>query len=145
MPCRDYYDDHPQAYYGDQLRGKDEQIKDLQKQVSFSESALCAALKSLATLAEHYAPEGTDPLDAIDFAEAGITKQELRAWWTKHQELDRQHRAEEAARKEIAARKKAEGQLRAIRARAAVQALSPEQLEALVSVLGVKLPKGLTK
>ena len=96
MPCRDYYDDHPSAYYESEVRG-------LQKQVSFAESALCQTLAAL----ERTVLIGVDPLDLINYKEAGITRTELEKWWTNHKALDAKHRAEEAAKKKEAAAKKA--------------------------------------
>jgi hypothetical protein len=96
MPCRDYYDDHPGAYYESEVRG-------LQKQVSFAESALCQVLAAL----ERAVLVGIDPLDMIDYKEAGITRAELEKWWTNHKALDAKHRAEEAAKKKEAAEKRA--------------------------------------
>ena len=95
MPCRDYYDDHPQAYYADTTRA-------LQEQVSFAESALCQTLAAL----ERAVLVGVDPLDMIDYKEAGITRAQLEKWWIKHKELDARHRAEETAKKKAAAEKK---------------------------------------
>lgn len=88
MPCRDYYDDHPQAYYGPQLASKEAEIEKLKKQISFAESALCATLKVVKNFAD------------LDLDEAGITQNELRDWWIVHQELDRLHREEERQRKQ---------------------------------------------
>lgn len=92
MPCRDYYDDHPEAYYGPMMKSKDEEISKLRKQISFAESALCEALKSL----EHVSSTATkqsDWYDWINYGDAGITKTELVSWHTAHKELDRKHRA----------------------------------------------------
>lgn len=41
MPCRDYYDDNPHAYF------KDVSEPALKKQISFAESALCQTLVAL--------------------------------------------------------------------------------------------------
>lgn len=110
MPCRDYYDDHPEEYFGAQLKDKDAEIAKLKKQVSFAESALCATLNSLEAAVKtvntlYLATSSTgieaqqDMYDYIDFKEAGISKQALQNWRERHQELDQKHRAEEAARK----------------------------------------------
>ena len=102
MPCRDYYDDHPQQYF------KDVTEPALKKQISFAESALCqtlAGLIRLVTETKLYA--NSDPYDWIDYKEAGITKKELVAWHKAHMELDAKHRAEEKAKQEKAALKKA--------------------------------------
>lgn len=95
MPCRDFYDDNPQAYYADTIKG-------LQKQISFAESALCAVLKAGDKLCENKSNFYT----YIDFDDAGITSKELAAWQKKHRELDEKHRAEEAEKKRVAALKK---------------------------------------
>lgn len=95
MPCRDYYDDHPDQYF------KDVTEPALKKQVSFAESALCQTLVAFARFL--YAakmhtgdPQLTlDPLDLIDYAEAGIKRADLEAWWKNHQALDKKHREEE--------------------------------------------------
>lgn len=82
MPCRDYYDDHPEEYYVDTIRG-------LRDQISFAESALCAAIDA----AE--AQWGDSWIDKIDCAEAGIDRQALLKWRQVHKELDKKHRAAE--------------------------------------------------
>ena len=95
MPCRDYYDDHPQAYF------KDVTEPALKKQISFAESALCqvlAALKHVDSLVETIAPKQGDFYDWINFKEAGITKTQLVKWHKDHKALDDKHR--EAERKE---------------------------------------------
>lgn len=92
MPCRDYYDDHPEKYFTDVTEPA------LKKQISFAESALCAALDALESFAKPAARGNETSLDLIDYAAAGITKKELLAWRKKHKELDKQHRAEELAK-----------------------------------------------
>jgi hypothetical protein len=94
MPCRDYYDDHPQQYYADTVAG-------LKKQISFAESALCAALNALEhvdSLVETVAPKQGDFYDWLAFEGAGIKKKEVVEWHTQHKILDAKHRAEEDAR-----------------------------------------------
>ena len=90
MPCRDYYDDHPEQYYADTIVG-------LKKQISFAESALCAALNALERVHD-LANLDTKPLgdfyDWLDYPGSGIKKKELIKWHTRHRELDAQHRAE---------------------------------------------------
>jgi hypothetical protein len=92
MPCRDYYDDHPQQYF------KDVTEPALKKQISFAESALCAALD---TIDKMLIKQGSgdfgyrDAIDAMDLKEAGITEKDLRAWRKNHKELDKKHREEE--------------------------------------------------
>lgn len=91
MPCIDYYDDHPGAYFRDVTEPA------LKKQIAFAESALCAALDAL----ERANSFGSHPLKSvyewINFEDAGITKKELVAWRKKHQELDKKHREQELA------------------------------------------------
>jgi len=94
MPCRDFYDDNPGAYYKDTIAG-------LKKQVSFAESALCAALNALEhvdSLVETVAPKQGDFYDWLAFEGAGIKKKELVEWHTHHRILDAKHRAEAEAR-----------------------------------------------
>lgn len=96
MPCRDYYDDHPQAYYNDVTKPA------LQKQIAFAESALCQALVALEhvdSLVETISPKRGDFYDWVNFREAGITKNELIEWHKKHKELDRKHREEDRLKK----------------------------------------------
>lgn len=101
MPCRDYYDDNPAAYYGPKLADKDAEIAKLRKQISFAESALCQTLAALDDLFEDAQCRG-EFYDTIDFAAAGITKAELVKWHTRHKELDAKHRADELRRKAAA-------------------------------------------
>lgn len=92
MPCRDYYDDHPEQYF------KDVTIPELKKQISFAESALCAALTALEHVdsqVETISPKKGDFYDWLNFHEAGITKKGLVAWHKKHRVLDKKHREEE--------------------------------------------------
>lgn len=96
MPCRDYYDDHPQAYF------KDVTEPALKKQISFAESALCqalAALKHVDSLVETVSPKKGDFYDWINFKEAGITKTQLVKWHKDHKILDDKHREEERLNK----------------------------------------------
>lgn len=91
MPCRDYYDDHPEQYYADTIAG-------LKKQISFAESALCAALNALEHvdgLVETVSPKQGDFYDWLNYPGSGIKKKELINWHTRHRELDAQHRREE--------------------------------------------------
>lgn len=91
MPCRDYYDDHPEAYFRDITEPA------LKKQISFAESALC---QTLSTFQEHLKNMQkdyddniyTNPLDYLDYEAAGITREELEKWWDDHQALDKEHR-----------------------------------------------------
>ncbi len=85
MPCRDYYDENPSAYYKDTIEG-------LRKQVSFAESALCAALRHIESAYD------ADPVQYVDCKSAGIKPKELKEWYVNHKALDEKHRAEEEAR-----------------------------------------------
>jgi hypothetical protein len=96
MPCRDFYDDNPSAYYADTVKG-------LQKQVSFSESALCQTLAAFQKLINTNVFEilkDTTPLDYIDYKEAGITRDELDKWWSEHKRKDEESRKKEAEEKD---------------------------------------------
>lgn len=98
MPCRDYYDDHPEQYF------KDYTEPALKKQISFAESALCQTLTAFEKVLQgvkHDYDDAifTDVMRYIDFNAAGINKSELIKWWKEHKELDEKHRAEEAAKK----------------------------------------------
>ena len=105
MPCRDYYDDHPQQYY------KDATEPGYKKQISFAESALCAALKVIDELRMCTEDDG-DLYSFIDYASAGITEAELRSWHAAHLELDAKHRTAEAAAKKakLDAKRKLKGE-----------------------------------
>lgn len=92
MPCRDYYDDHPEQYF------KDVTEPALKKQISFAESVLCQALTALQhvdTLVETVSPKKGDFYDWINFKEAGITKAQLVKWHKEHKKLDTEHREQE--------------------------------------------------
>jgi len=93
MPCRDYYDDHPDAYYTDVTKPA------LMKQISFAESALCAALDALQKSAsKEYPPYVGHWIDQIDFPSAGIDRKELLDWRVKHKAMDEKHREDEKKR-----------------------------------------------
>jgi arsenate reductase-like glutaredoxin family protein len=98
MPCRDYYDDHPGDYY------KDVTEPALKRQISFAESALCETLKTFEKALQTFQREFddtivADPLDWIDYGEAGITRKELSKWWDEHKRLDAAHREQERLKK----------------------------------------------
>lgn len=100
MPCRDYYDDHPEKYF------KDVTEPALKKQIAFAESALCQTLadfeRVLTALHEAH-PDiyelSPKPLDHINYTEAGITRKELEQWWKQHKKLDAKHREAERLKK----------------------------------------------
>lgn len=92
MPCRDFYDDHPEQYF------KDVTEPALKKQIAFAESALCVALTALEhvdSLVGTVSPKRGDFYDWINFREAGITKKELVKWHKNHKILDARHREQE--------------------------------------------------
>lgn len=96
MPCRDYYDDNPHAYF------KDVSEPALKKQISFAESALCQTLVALEKcVIELNEKNGTNinPMDQIDYSAAGIKRNELIKWWNNHKKLDAKHREEERIKK----------------------------------------------
>lgn len=129
MPCRDYYDDNPGAYYAETIKG-------LQKQVSFAESALCLTLNTLEQLLagikkDFDSNSKTNPLDILEFEEAGIARKELEQWWKKHKELDEKHRAEEAAKAEAKKRKAEEAQQKLELRKSALKKLTAEEKKAL--------------
>lgn len=93
MPCRDYYDDHPEVYYGEQLKNKNEEIKKLKNRISFAESALCGALRA----GENNVGERIGNfMDLIDFEDVGVTRDELEKWFKNHKIVDERVRAERA-------------------------------------------------
>ena len=100
MPCRDYYDDHPEKYF------KDVTEPALKKQIAFAESALCQTLadfeRVLTALHEAH-PDiyelSPKPLDHINYTGAGITRKELERWWKQHKKLDAKHREAERLKK----------------------------------------------
>lgn len=100
MPCRDYYDDHPEQYY------KDVTVPSLKNQISFAESALCGALTALDRIInEHNSGKKTPyapALHQIDFDAIGININDLEKWWKNHKKLDEKHRKEELRKNAIA-------------------------------------------
>jgi chromosome segregation ATPase len=133
MPCRDYYHDHPKDYYGPKLATLDEEVDKLKKQISFAESALCAALKAMELMEEAVADpgQGGDIFQWIDFKEAGITKKQLVAWRNKHAALDKKHRELEAKRLAAEQAKRDAEQRKKELQRSARSKLTPEELQAL--------------
>lgn len=90
MPCRDYYDDNPGAYYADTIDG-------LRKQVSFAESALCqtlVAFNAYACLRQENA------LDFIKYKDAGINRKQLEKWWAEHTRKDEESKHRAAVKEE---------------------------------------------
>jgi hypothetical protein len=116
MPCRDYYDDHPEQYYRDVTQPA------LKRQIAFAESVLCQALTALEhvdSLVETVSPKTGDFYDWINFKEAGVTKAQVVEWHKDHKILDAKHREEE--------------RLKQVR-EAALAKLTPEERQ----VLGIK-------
>lgn len=112
MPCRDYYDDHPEAYYGPQLANKDAEIEQLKKRIAFTESALCGILRA-ADAQEADSFKLGNLWRYINFPDAGITPEELKSWRVKHEAADKKARkaaaaAEEKKRKEDKIKKEAD-------------------------------------
>lgn len=97
MPCRDFYDDHPKQYF------KDVTEPALKKQIAFAESALCQTLadfeRFLKFLQKDIHELSTQPLDHINYNEAGINRQELEQWWENHKKLDAKLREKERLKK----------------------------------------------
>lgn len=87
MPCRDYYDDHPDQYF------KDVTEPALKARIAFAESALCQSLAAIEGMHQVLISVGVvssrlHPFDGIDFDAAGITKESLIEWWKNHKERD---------------------------------------------------------
>jgi len=83
MPCRDYYDDHPEQYFRDVTEPV------LKKRIAFAESALCAVLKVFDNAPDD---ERDEMWNEIDFAAAGISSEELAEWHAQHRQRDQQIR-----------------------------------------------------
>lgn len=86
MPCRDYYDDHPEQAFRDLIE------PEYKKKIAFLESALCGAMNALEK-------HNLETYKVIDFKEAGITPKELKTWYKEHQKQDSIRKAEEAKKK----------------------------------------------
>lgn len=93
MPCRDYYDDHPEQYFRDVTEPA------LKKRIAFAESALCALMRASLKLRE-------DIFEHVDWQDCGITKKELFKWQQEHEVRDAEIRKQEHAKKIAAARAK---------------------------------------
>ena len=118
MPCRDYYDDHPEEYYAQTIQG-------LKAQISFAESALCAAINVLE--AEH----GENWVNKIDYRDAGIDLAELVKWRRAHQALDRKHRALRKRQAAASLRRQQKQEELLAQKRAIAEKLTAEEREAL--------------
>ncbi len=90
MPCRDYYDDHPEAYFRDVTEPA------LKARISFAESALCQVLTAYCSYVDD-SGTGADAFNLINYAEAGITKKELKKWWDEHRARDAKIKAEKVS------------------------------------------------
>lgn len=134
MPCRDFYDDHPQDYYGPMLKDRAREIEKLRKQISFAESALCAALSALESAHNRDAEQPDDFYDWIIFSDAGITKEQLVKWHIEHKRLDALHRAEEERKRQQSEKKLQQLEKRKQTKAAALAKLTDEEKK----VLGVK-------
>lgn len=85
MPCRN---DWP-----------DEELNRREREGAFTKAALCALLTAVNNA-------GFDPLAAksqiiIDWAEAGVTRKQMAAWWKQHKLEDERRREREAEQERI--------------------------------------------
>lgn len=134
MPCRDYFDDHPEAFYKPQLADKDAEIALLKKRIAFAESALCGVLRA-SDAQESDSFKFGHLWSYIDFEDAGITSEELETWRVQHEAADAQARTAAAAAE---AKRKKEAKLKAEAedaAQALQKTLSPEALKLLRGLL----------
>lgn len=81
MPCRDFYDDHPEQFF------KDVTEPALKKQIAFAESALCQTLAVLEYVVKTFTDD-PDFYGFINYTEGGFTREELVDWHTRHKEAD---------------------------------------------------------
>lgn len=81
MPCYDSRDHDGSA------------TEALRARVVFMEAALCATLNALRRINLIHA----DPLDSIDYVEAGIAKKDLNRWWQEHIAKDEARKIREEA------------------------------------------------
>lgn len=93
MPCRDYMDDHPHIYYGEQLFNKDLEIERLNKKLSFAESSLCAVLRAIENAGLDVFSSNSTGRSAwrtviIDWKDAGVSSKELENWFVEHKRAD---------------------------------------------------------
>jgi predicted ribosome quality control (RQC) complex YloA/Tae2 family protein len=137
MPCRDYIDDNPSAYFGPQLKKKDDEIDRLQKKLSFAESALCATLRAIENAGINiYQPHKSTSLDSpmIDWKNAGITSNELYKWFENHKKVDAAIRAKIAKQKQEALLKQKKENEILEKKNKALKKLSKEERQ----ILGIK-------
>ena len=89
MPCRDYYDDHPELYFRDFTEPA------LKKQIAFAESALCGVLSAFEEMNRHiHATERKEIWSYFDYKQMGIEKKDLIKWLSDHREAERKAMAE---------------------------------------------------
>lgn len=73
--------------------------KDNRALVPFLTAALCMSLKAHQAIMESMLGEDAAQYSIFDgefdFKEAGITREDLEEWWTKHKEEDRRRRIKE--------------------------------------------------
>lgn len=97
MPC---LDGGPRVLYGDV---EQERRQDAEKKIKSLEAMLCGVLTALEKLSP--SPEEASPYDQVlatyDESEAGVSKKELSAWWTKHKKEDEARRKREEAKREL--------------------------------------------
>lgn len=129
MPCRDYMDDNPGAYYGERLRDKEAEIERLQKKLSFAESTLCAVLRAIEKAGLNLF-NNIGPID-VDWVDAGVKPKDVSTWFFKHKEIDMAIRARTA--KERAEKLEKEAKAKALKRakEAALKKLTPEERKLL--------------
>ena len=85
MPCNNSGQGEPNYYSdSDVERVLDKRLAQI-KNAAFTKAALCAIM----TVLEKNPEYGRRILSLIDWNEAGVTKDDLLAWWTDHMEDDR--------------------------------------------------------
>ena len=85
MPCRDYYDDHPEQYFRDVTEPA------LKARIAFAESALCGLITAANNLTE-------DLFDHVDWKNCGVERAELLQWYEAHMERERKIENERLAK-----------------------------------------------
>jgi hypothetical protein len=78
MPCYQPHIELDEVEYKDLIKAKQNN--------AFLEAALCSTLKALELAHAGYT---CDPLDMLDYEEAGILKEDLIKWKREHDEKDR--------------------------------------------------------